>query len=146
MRVGVIFVDIVWNLSYNYASYVDLRTRSPVCGVVDSLVNPVMPMMQTTVKSITYSWRWYLVEILQRGHVFSDPFVPFPPIMPMVCFRIVMPAYHRQRTHKFLSWSLLRWLFTLLLHAKIFALSFVALVALCQPCLCLRRVMFLSKS
>ena len=28
----------------------------------------------------------------------------------------------------------------LLLYANIFALSFVALVALCQPCLCLRRV------
>ena len=58
----------------------------------------------------------------------------------MVASRIVMPAYHRQRTHKFVSWSLLRWLFTLLLYANMFALSLVVLVALCQPCLCLRRV------
>ena len=38
MRVVVIFVDFVWNLSYNYASYVDfnsLRMWSPVCDVVD---------------------------------------------------------------------------------------------------------------
>ena len=58
MRVVVIFVDFFWNLSYNYASYVDfnsLRTWSPVCDVVDILVNPVMPMMQITVKLITYS-------------------------------------------------------------------------------------------
>ena len=53
----------------------------------------------------------------------------------MVGSRIVMPVYHRQRTHKFVSWSSLRWLFTLLLYANMFALSFVALVALCQPCL-----------
>ena len=38
MRVVVIFVEFVGNLSYNYASYVDfnsLRTWSPVCDVVD---------------------------------------------------------------------------------------------------------------
>ena len=38
MLVVVIFVDLVGNLSYNYASYVDfnsLRTWSPVCDVVD---------------------------------------------------------------------------------------------------------------
>ena len=49
------------------------------------------------------------------------------PITPMVGFRFVMPAYHRQRTHKFVSWSLLRWLFTLLLYANMFELSFCCL-------------------
>ena len=42
----------------------------------------------------------------------------------MVGSRIVMPVYHRQRTHKFVSWSLLRWLFTLLLYANMFASEF----------------------
>ena len=62
------------------------------------------------------------------------------PITPMVGFRIVMPDYHRQRTHTFVSWPLLRWLFTLLSYVDRFALSFVALVTLCQPCLCPWRV------
>ena len=38
MRVVVIFVDLVGNLSYNYANYVDLNSLqkwSPVCDVVD---------------------------------------------------------------------------------------------------------------
>ena len=80
-RVVVIFVDFVGNLMHNYASNVDfnsLCTWSTVCDVVDILVNPVMPMMQNTVKWTTYSWRWYLVDILQWEHVFSDPFVTFP--------------------------------------------------------------------
>ena len=48
----VIFVDCIWYLWYNYVSYVDLnslRTWSPVCNVVDILVNPVMLLMQITV-------------------------------------------------------------------------------------------------
>ena len=56
MRVLVIFVDYVCNSSYHYASYVNFssfRTWSPVCDVVDILVNPVMPMMQIIVKLIT---------------------------------------------------------------------------------------------
>ena len=88
-----------------------LRTWSPVCDVIDILVNPVMLMMQITVKLITYSWRWYLVEILQMGTCVFRPVCSLAPITPMVGFRFVMPAYHRQRMHKFVSWSSLLWLF-----------------------------------
>ena len=77
---------------------------------------------------------------ITMGTCVFRPFCSLSPITPMVGFRIVMPAYHRQRTHKFVSWSLFRWLFTLLLYANMFALSFVAVIALYQPRLCPWRV------
>ena len=78
-------------------------------------------------------------DITMKTCVFR-PVCSLLPITPMVGFRIVMPAYHRQKTHRFVSWSLLRCLITLLLYANMFALSFVALVALYQSCLYLQRV------
>ena len=73
---------------------------------------------------------------ITMGTCVFRPVCSLSPITPMVAYRMVMPVYHRHRTHIFLSLSLLRWLFTLLLYVNMFALSFVALVALCQPCLC----------
>ena len=106
--------------------------------MVDILVNPVIPMMQITVDYI-FTTVVFGRDVTMGTCVFR-PVCSLSPITPMVGFGIAMPAYHRQRTHKFVSWSLLRWLFTLLLYANMFALSFVALIALCQPCLCPWRV------
>ena len=61
---------------------------------------------------------------ITMGTCVFRPVCSLSPITPIVGSRIVMPVYHRQRTHKFVSWSLLRWLFTLLLYANMFALEF----------------------
>ena len=61
---------------------------------------------------------------ITMGTCVFRPVCSLSPITPMVGSRIVMPVYHRQRTHKFVSWSLLRWLFTLLLYANMFAFEF----------------------
>ena len=54
---------------------------------------------------------------ITMGTCVFRPVCSLSPITPMVGFSIVMPAYHRQRTHKFVSWSSLRWIFMLLLYA-----------------------------
>ena len=58
-------------------------------------------MTQITVK-VDYG---FMMEIFGRnittGTCVCKPVHFLPPITPMVGFRIVMPAYRRQRTHKF---------------------------------------------
>ena len=147
-RVGVIFMDSVGNLSYNYASYVDfntLRTCSPVCDVVNIKLGKPCSANDANYSRVDYVFTTVIFgRNMTTGTYVFRPVCSLSAIMLMIGSRIVMPAYHRQSTHKLRSWSLLRWLFTLLLYINMFALSFVALVALCKSCLCLQRVIMLS--